>query len=33
MELVRDVNQNGAVLMCSKNGGKQYTTIEVKPVT
>lgn len=33
MELVRDVNQNGAVVKCSKMDGIQYTSIEVKPVT
>lgn len=33
MELVRDVNQNGAVVKCSKMDGTQYTSIEVKPVT
>ncbi|XP_048732227.1 15-hydroxyprostaglandin dehydrogenase [NAD(+)]-like [Ostrea edulis] len=33
MELVCDINQNGAVLKCSKIDGKQYTSIEVKPIT
>lgn len=32
MELVCDVNQNGAVLKCSKTDGKQYMSMEAKPL-